>query len=263
MFKLFLSDLDDTLLDHNKKWSPNFEQFRATLAEKNVAFTLATGRSAKAVQPIIDELDLKLPYATSNGANIMLEGQVIQSFSFPIGPLRPLIEVALSMGLTVVYVVNGEEFALEDTEFIRHELKNNFTEQIIRPIKPEDWASMEVDKFLIVDDHPQTALSRLHALVNNLKPEYRYLTYSDWAMDIVAANVSKGRALHWIADYLGITSDQVIAAGDNHNDIDLLKEAGRSIAAFNALDEVKRTAMITAKKKYGDGIIEEVLKILE
>ncbi|MGX7108464.1 Cof-type HAD-IIB family hydrolase [Facklamia miroungae] len=263
MFKLFISDLDDTLLDKDKKWSPDFKQFRKILDEKKVAFTLATGRSAQAVQSIVDELDLKIPYATSNGANIMLQGKVIQSFSFPVGPLRPLIEVALSMGLTVIYVIDGVEYAFSKTEFIRHEMKQNFTDQIIRPIRSEDWANLKVDKFLIVDDHPDTGLTRLHALVNGLKPEYHYLTYSDWAMDIVAADLNKGKALHWIADYLGVKPEEVIAAGDNHNDIDLLKQAGRSIAAYNALDEVKRVSMITAKKSGGDGVIEEVLKILE
>lgn len=263
MYKLFISDVDDTLLDHNKQFSQNFDVFLKTLQDHNILFTIATGRSGQAIQPIIDQLQLKLPYATSNGAAIMQEGKVIESFMIKIGPLKAVINQAQEMGITVIYAINGQEYALSESPFIRQARKQNFTQQIIRPFTEKDWKTLKVDKILLVDDDPTTGLERLLSLSQQLDTVYDYLTFSDWAMDIIGSNVNKGRALAWIADYLNISIDETIAAGDNHNDIALLRAAGKGIAVQNALNEAKEAADIIAKQKYGEGVIEEVHNLIK
>ncbi|MBG9979890.1 HAD family phosphatase [Facklamia sp. DSM 111018] len=263
MYKLFVSDVDDTLLDHNKQFGKNFDLFLQTLQNHNIYFTIATGRSGQAIQPIIDQLQLKLPYATSNGAAIMQEGKVIESFTIKIEPLKEIITQAHEMGITVIYAINGQEYALSESPFILKERKQNFTHQIIQPLTEQDWKTLEVDKILLVDDDPTTGLERLLNLSQQLEEEYDYLTFSDWAMDIIGKNVNKGRALAWIADYLNVPMEATIAAGDNHNDIALLRAAGKGIAVQNALSEAKAVADIIAKQKYCDGVIEEVQKLIK
>ena len=262
MYKLLISDLDDTLLDPQKRLSPEFEAFVEELKQKEVGLTIATGRSYQAFKPFLDQLGLDLPYATSNGATIRYKDQVLHSFQMPIGPLRPVIEVAMGMGISVLYVIDGQEYATQATPFTQHQTKDNFSDQIIRPFEDVDWPSLKVDKILLVDDAEETGLERLIALANKLGPNYDYVTFSDWAMDIVAKGVNKGKALEWICDHLGLTCDQCLAAGDNHNDTALLKAAGHGIAVYNAEREVKLAADSIAPAAYGDGVIYEVRRLL-
>ena len=58
-------------------------------------------------------------------------------------------------------------------------------------------------------------------------------------MDIVSKKCSKGNALRIIADDMGIATDEIIAFGDNENDLSMLTEVGYPVAMKNAKDFVK------------------------
>lgn len=263
MYKLFISDLDDTLLDPQKRWPRGFDAFRQVLQKKQIEFTLATGRSGQAVQAVVDHLNLRIPYVTSNGANIMRDGKVIKSFAVPIGPLESLIKKALDQEMAIIYVVDGVEYALATHPFFTGSEKQNFTHQKIRPLSQNDYQQLNIEKLLLIDDHPDTGLDRLFKLTDDLDSAYTSFTYSDWAMDIVGTKVNKGSALKWLADYFNLEMEQVIAAGDNHNDVPLLEAAGYSIAAKNSIKTLQELADVTASQSHGLGVIQEVLKIID
>jgi len=61
-------------------------------------------------------------------------------------------------------------------------------------------------------------------------------------INVVAPEVSKGRALAALASHLGISMTEVIAIGDGLNDIPLLSSAGLAVAMHNAPGEVKAVA---------------------
>ena len=68
-----------------------------------------------------------------------------------------------------------------------------------------------------------------------INKEYEYL-------DIVPKSTNKKSALEFLSSYLKINSKDVLAIGDNLNDIDMLKNVGISVAVNNAYDEVKKIA---------------------
>ncbi|MGK7578001.1 HAD hydrolase family protein, partial [Salmonella enterica] len=61
-------------------------------------------------------------------------------------------------------------------------------------------------------------------------------------VDIAQAGNSKGKRLAQWAESQGLSMDQVIAFGDNFNDLSMLKSAGLGVAMGNAVDEVKACA---------------------
>jgi len=84
---------------------------------------------------------------------------------------------------------------------------------------------------------------------------------SGFAYHITDANVSKGKALEYIAEKLGMKALDFAAIGDSENDIDLIRTAGIGIAVGNSDDALKEAADIVLTKENGDGI-EEALKEL-
>ncbi len=79
---------------------------------------------------------------------------------------------------------------------------------------------------------------------------------SGFAYHIVDENVSKGKALKFIAEKLGIDVKDFAAIGDSENDIDLIKTAGIGIAVANADIRLKEVADIITSKPNGDGVVE-------
>jgi hydroxymethylpyrimidine pyrophosphatase-like HAD family hydrolase len=62
--------------------------------------------------------------------------------------------------------------------------------------------------------------------------EYLHRDFS--LVDITAPEATKGRALRWRADQLGLTRDEIMAVGDNFNDLDMLETAGVAVVMANA-----------------------------
>jgi hypothetical protein len=84
---------------------------------------------------------------------------------------------------------------------------------------------------------------------------------SGFAYHIVDESVSKGRALRFVAEKLGIDVKDFAAIGDSENDIDMLKTAGIGIAVANADLRLKEVADIVTSAKNGEGV-SEALKFL-
>jgi len=68
--------------------------------------------------------------------------------------------------------------------------------------------------------------------------EYVHRDFS--LVDVTAPEATKGRALAWRAEQLGLTPDQVMAVGDNFNDVEMLEYAGTPVLMANAVPGLKR-----------------------
>ncbi len=79
---------------------------------------------------------------------------------------------------------------------------------------------------------------------------------SGFAYHIIDENVSKGKALRFIAEKLGIDVKSFAAIGDSENDVDLFEVAGIGIAVANAHLKLKQIADVVTSKPNGDGVVE-------
>jgi hydroxymethylpyrimidine pyrophosphatase-like HAD family hydrolase len=58
-------------------------------------------------------------------------------------------------------------------------------------------------------------------------------------VDVTSVEATKGRALAWRAEQLGLTRDEVMAIGDNFNDLEMLEYAGHPVVMGNAVDGLR------------------------
>ena len=82
---------------------------------------------------------------------------------------------------------------------------------------------------------------------------------ADGFMEIMPPNVNKGRGMMFLADYLGIPAQEIIAMGDAGNDIDMLKQAGLGIAVANAFDDAKAAADLVLKERCDEDAVSIVI----
>ena len=79
-------------------------------------------------------------------------------------------------------------------------------------------------------------------------------------MEITSAEADKGEALIALAEDLGIRREEVMAMGDGHNDLGLMKAAGLSVAMGNASREVMDAADYVTLDNEHDGVAEAIRK---
>ena len=70
----------------------------------------------------------------------------------------------------------------------------------------------------------------------------------------------KGSALKILIDKLGLTQENVMAIGDQGNDLSMVKFAGTGIAMGNAIDELKECAQHVTSDCDHDGVAEAIEK---
>lgn len=85
-----------------------------------------------------------------------------------------------------------------------------------------------------------------------------YLQRDFSLLDITAPEATKGRALEWRARELGLTRDQVMAVGDNFNDVDMLEAAGIAVIMGNAVPELRRPGWHVTGHQNEAGLAEAI-----
>ena len=76
------------------------------------------------------------------------------------------------------------------------------------------------------------------------------------------AGVTKGRALMTLAEGLSIEREEIIAIGDNYNDISMLEYAGFPVAMGNSVEPLKRVAKFVTSSNDEDGVAKALREIL-
>ncbi len=79
---------------------------------------------------------------------------------------------------------------------------------------------------------------------------------SGFAYHIIDDAVSKGEALKFIAESIGIDAESFVAIGDSENDVELFEVAGIGVAVANAHSKLKEVADIVTSRPNGDGVVE-------
>ncbi len=91
-----------------------------------------------------------------------------------------------------------------------------------------------------------------------------YVTQSSFdLLEFLHPAVSKVNALKTIATDLGIAPAEIVAIGDNHNDIGMIRYAGLGIAMGNAHDEVKAAADFVTLSNAEEGVAVVIEKLMQ
>ena len=79
-------------------------------------------------------------------------------------------------------------------------------------------------------------------------------------MEFNKIGVDKGQGLKHLAQIIGVDLSECIAVGDNYNDLPMLEVAGLSVAAGNAVDDVKKVCDVVTKADNNEGVIAEIIE---
>ena len=122
----------------------------------------------------------------------------------------------------------------------------------------------EPEKILLVDQNSREHLNRF---VSDVSPRYQneldFFYSSRELLEIVPKGVNKGTAILRAAEFLGVSRENTVAAGDEANDIPMLKTARYGVAMKNASPEVlAEISLVTENDNDHDGVAEIIRKYL-
>lgn len=252
-----LTDLDGTLLEADQSIPVPMEMLVRRMEEEGIFFSFITGRPKCATERFAKQLRLQAPIVSCNGAILFHGDQTICRHSFAMAMLRPLLEAACRVGITVLFYSGDVEYAMSPTDWIRERamVGRNYP---IRILKEEEWNTLPVEKVNLMAAGKSHEFSRLTEAVGLLNDEFSIAIYGDEGCEIVASGVNKYQGLLELSEYLGIPTEEIMTIGDNNNDVEMLARAGLGIAVANASEEAKAAAAYVCDQERTWGVIEAV-----
>jgi Cof subfamily protein (haloacid dehalogenase superfamily) len=249
------SDLDDTLLRHDGTVSPRTEAAIAAWLEAGRHFVVATGRPPRSVGERLPPLLHSVPWICYNGAEIRHDGAILYRDFIPENALPLFIERILAEFPDAIV---GLE--LEDTLWLNKPRQSRTEPHVRHKIADlRTVAHLPTAKVLVFSDDLDNLAPVFEALPETVRlmPSGRYPF-----LQLMARGADKVTALRHLIGSWGCTLDNVVAFGDDINDIDLLREARLGVAVANSFPPALAVADHLAPSNDEDGVAQVLEALL-
>lgn len=280
--KLVASDLDGTLVDHNNFIPFNNLKAIQTMNEQNINFAICTGKTYAITKDICDKCHASYGIF-GNGTQIvnLKTGEEIYKNLVPMEAFDTCHAIAKKQGLHL-HVYSEKEIISEELKYMdlrnfvlhgKEYVSNNLSFTIVPDIK--NYMRINTPQIFKLVLSSESGLDRIREEIMTsldlnvtlitkrgnyrdkiIDKEYEYL-------DITPKNIGKGYALHYLTNLLNVSTEEVMAIGDNVNDIDMLQTSGIGVTLADSYEEVKRVAnYITTNTSTNSGFAEAVYKFI-
>lgn len=262
MIHLIGIDVDGTLLDSRGQIpQANIDAIHEAV-DAGIHVALVTGRSYPFARPVADPLPASVTLIVSNGAverdmdgsrvaRRLLNRRIARAVLDSTKPFRELA--------ALVFDRDADRQVMFETMDWEHPGRKAYwarNQSLIAQSVPLEDALVEDPIQVMFNGEVEAMRSLYCALFAQADgfavslTEYRHRDFS--LIDVTAPTATKGRALAWRAEQLGLSREEVMAVGDNFNDVEMLEFAGLPVVMGNSVEELKQRGwVITGDNEHG------------
>lgn len=264
-YKMLVLDLDDTLLRDDLSISKETKDAILLAQSYGTKVVIATGRPTYACHSIAKEIGLDRygGYIISFNGAVITEvntGNVLQDVSISKEEVHNLYKLSNEHNAYIQTYIGDDIVTPQNNQYT--EIEKKLTGMNILEVEDfVDYVNTSVTKAIILQE--PTYLKELALKIKPVIANTLNMTFSKpFFLEFMNRNVDKAVSVTYLANYLGIQMESVIAIGDGYNDISMIEKAGLGVAMGNGVDAIKNTADYVTKCNMKDGIVEVVYKYL-
>ena len=260
-YKFIAIDIDGTLLNDEKVLLDKTKKDLHLAHEKGTIVCICTGRGYPAARPYIEQIGLNIPLILYNGSRVrmsyddtILYNQIIEQnvATDVFNLINKYNGTCCFWKEDTLYFNKNDEYAVYYERLTK--VKPNFVTEI------NDELFTNINKFIWFGDsewleHVQNVILKGFSGVDYFKSQPKLL-------EIVPPNVNKGETLKKVCETYNIAQDEVIAIGDEENDISMILYAGLGVAMGNAKKSVKDSANYITLSNNENGVGEVIKKFI-
>lgn len=265
--KLIAIDIDGTLLTPTGQITPRTRAAIQEAQRAGIIVTLATARRYIGAMAVATELGLDLPLIVYDGAMIVShpERAILASQTLSAEVAQQAIEIFRRYQVQPVihpyeegYCIN-EEVWTGAAEYDNPELENYLTAAINRTSRMayETLLARSINTLRVVAFAGKEVLQRMLPEITALDCSSNFVTqggYGSAELAILHPGCSKASGVATLAAHYGLAMEEVMALGDNYNDLEMLRSAGWGVAMGQAPEPVKAVAKAVTTTNLEDGV---------
>lgn len=268
--RIIASDMDGTFLTANDDYSQRrFERILDKLKTQDARFVAASGRQVKNLQELFAptiQKGYEIDFVGSNGAMVATHEEQLYSVHLSPAQLHKVIDwnaknpesaenIIIMTGDKATYVSNHATGPVAEMVF-----------QFYPNVK-------QVEKLMEVDDHileitfvwPNDEVHQHVSELRDIFGDELHATGSGFgSVDVLGKGVDKATGLQVLQDYYDVLDSEVMAFGDNGNDLEMLKKYANSYVMPNAnkfmLQAIDKKALNT---NVNDGVMQTIEDYLD
>lgn len=274
--RLIALDIDGTLLNPRGEVTPRTRAALDEAQQRGILVALVTGRRFGSARPVVEDLGLSVPLVSHNGA---LTKNVVTLDTIGFHPLndetaREVVKIGRQHGIDMICcddphgigVMVIEQISAANRAMHRYlERYQDSVQEVDDLLDYLDHAPIQImfsGKCDPLDEFSEHLQTELAGRVQLFKTRYRSVDLT--ILDAISSEASKGESVAEIALQYGIDHSEIMAIGDNHNDLTMLRRAGLGIVMDNAEDELKTMGFALTASNAEDGVAiaieEHILK---
>ncbi|MDJ0634233.1 MAG: HAD family hydrolase [Xenococcaceae cyanobacterium MO_188.B29] len=273
--KIYISDLDGTLLRNDASLSSFSKNTLIELIDRGLMFTVATARSVVSIQELLRGVKLNLPVIEFNGAFISdletghheiinhIKPEIVENIydlildydclpfiaSFDGKADRIYYEKILNQGM--LWYLNDRVKQKDKRLKQLKDLRISFSEQIVCLTVISRFSKLKQLQAIVDKQYANSIETHLYE--NRYFPGWYWFTIHD-------RTCTKANALSILLENYGLQKSETIVFGDHGNDISMFKAANRSIAVGNAIDELKQVATEVINSNQEDSVVQYIYR---
>jgi Cof subfamily protein (haloacid dehalogenase superfamily) len=217
---------------------------------------VVTGRMFRSIRPYLEQAELNDPVICYQGALVAdpATGEFLRHVPMPLDRALEAIDAVTEAGFHVNAYVDDELYVAAPTKEAHAYADLNKVEMhVVGDLR--DWLRVEPTKLVAVGE--PSALDELESV---LKPRFAGRLFVSKSLphflEFAHPDVSKGSGLAFVAERLGFTAAETVAAGDGENDRELLDWAGYGVAVANAHADILARADLVVPSVWDEGVAD-------
>jgi Cof subfamily protein (haloacid dehalogenase superfamily) len=239
---LVVSDVDGTLVTHDKRLTEGAKRAVQRLHDAGIGFTITSSRPPVGMRFLIEPLGITLPIGPFNGSSIVdPQLKPIEQHLIPLAAAQRSLEVLNEFGVDIWLFTNDQWIIKrDDGKYVPHERDTIKFD----PTFVDDFTPFLTTACKIVGASADPALLQRCevAMQKALGAQASAIRSQTYYLDVTPPGQDKGTFVEAMARRLGISTDAIATIGDMQNDLAMFRVSGLSIAMGNATDDVKRQA---------------------
>lgn len=268
MIKLITIDVDGTLVTPLKRLTKENIAAIEKAKKAGIHIALVSGRPFHSMVDLNKRLGLdKKGHFTicQNGSYVFdnfSQKPMFGTFQSPIDLVK--IEKLLKNFRLDISAMDGENFYSNKK---RANIYTKIDAKIHKmPIKIVDYENlpedMEFGRFMVLGSKGEIKRF-IENMPDEIKNNYYPVQTAPFLVEIMNKNTNKGYAISQMAEKLGYKMEEVMAIGNEKNDIPMLEAAGFAVAMGNAVDELKKHADYITKSNLKSGVGQAIEMLLK